>query len=182
LSLTAISSQFAIKYHHNITNLLHADLCEQFQNELAIVTSFTLQKRILRLAGWNPLRHDCCINTCIAYTGSLQRLEFCPHCKTPQRDEHGKTAPYLTLPLSPQIASLLAASGKTCEVMKYNIEMLESFEPSKIRDIHDALAVRSLLGKRVIVDGVEQQHQYFEDKQDVPLGMMTDGFQCFKRA
>lgn len=155
---------FTLKYCHNITNLLHTDLCEQFQNELSILTGFTLQKRILKLTGWNPVCHDCCINSCIAYTGLLQRLEFCPHCKTPQQDEHGKTAPYFTLPLSPQIASLYSASGNTHEAMKYNVEMLESFDPSKVRDIHNSTAVRSLLGKRVVVNGVEHQHTYFEDR------------------
>ncbi len=122
---------FALKYHHNITNLLHTNLCEQFQNELSILTGFTLQKQILKLAGWNLVHHNCCKNSCIAYTGLLQRLEFCLHCKSPQQDEHGKTAPYFTLPLSPQFTSLYSASGNTCEAMKYNIEMLESFEPSK---------------------------------------------------
>lgn len=48
--------------------------------------------------------------------------------------------------------------------MKYNVEMLESFDPSKVRDIHNSTAVRSLLGKRVVVNGVEHQHTYFEDR------------------
>ena len=60
--------------------------------------------------------------------------------------------------------------------------MLESFDPSKVRDIHNSTAVRSLLGKKVVVNGVEHQHTYFEDRQDVPIGMMTDGFLCFKWA
>ena len=48
--------------------------------------------------------------------------------------------------------------------MKYNAEMLDSFDPSKIRDIHDASVVQSLLGKKVVVNGVEQKHTYFKDK------------------
>jgi len=173
---------FALRYRHNITNLLYADLHEQFKNELSILTAFALQKRVLRLSGWKPVHHDCCINSCIAYTGPFHGLESCPHCKTPQQDIHGKSRPYFTLPLSPQISSLYAASGVTRVAMKYNAEMLESFTPSKIRDIHDATAICSLLGKCVEVSGIEQNHTYFQDTWDVPLGMMTDGFQCFKWA
>jgi len=30
---------FALKYRHNITNFLYADLCEQFKNNLSILTT-----------------------------------------------------------------------------------------------------------------------------------------------
>lgn len=173
---------FAIRYRHNITNLLHRDLREQFQNEISILTSFTLHKRVLKLAGWKPIQYDRGINSCIAYTGPFERLESCPHCHTPRRDENSKTSPYHTLPLAPQLTALYASSGATCEAMGHTAQMLESFDASKIRDIHDADVVQSLLGKRVVVNGQQQQHTYFGDKRDIPLGMMTDGFQCFKRA
>jgi hypothetical protein len=173
---------FAIRYRHNITNLLHQHLREQFQNEIAILTSFTLHKQVLKLAGWKPTQYDRCINSCIAYTGPFEKLESCPHCHIPRWDENGKTSPYYTLPLAPQLTALYASSGTTREAMNHTAQMLESFDASKIRDIHDANVVQSLLGKRVVVNGQQQQHTYFGDKRDVPLGMMTDGFQCFKRA
>ena len=173
---------FAIRYRHNITSLLYHDLREQFQNEIRILTSFTLQKRVLKLAGWKPERHDCCINSCIAYTGPFRRLESCPHCQAPWKDEHGQSSPYYTLPLAPQLTALYAASGSTRQAMNHTAQMLDSFDPSIIRDIHDASVVHSLLGKKVVVSNREQGHTYFEDKRDVPLGLMTDGFQCFKRA
>jgi hypothetical protein len=132
---------FAIKYRHNITHLLYSDLRELFRDELQLLTLFTLQKRALQLSGWKLNCHDRCINSCIAYTGPFQRLEACPHCKAPQHDERGQTTPYFTLPLAPQLTSMYASSGPTREAMKHNAEMLDSFDPNKIRDIHDAKAV-----------------------------------------
>jgi hypothetical protein len=173
---------FAIKNRHNITNLLYSDFRDLFRDELRILTAFTLQKRVMRLAGWKPDRHDMCINSCMAYTGAFKRLEACPHCRTPRKDEKGRSTPYHTFPLAPQLSSLYSGTGGSREAMNYTNEMLSSFDPTKVRDIHDGSVVRSLIGKKVVVNGKEQAHSYFADTRDVPLGMMTDGFQCFKRA
>ena len=173
---------FAIRYRHNITNLLYRDLCEQFQDELTILTSFTLQKRVLKLAGWKPECHDRCVNSCIAFTSAFRRLQSCPCCNEPRYNESGKASPYYTIPLIPQLTSLYAGSGATRNAMNHTAQMLDSFDPSKIRDIHDASVVQELLGKRVVVNGQKMRHMFFGDKRDIPLGMMTDGFQCFKRA
>jgi hypothetical protein len=65
--------------------------------------------------------------------------------------------------------------------MEHTKEMLDTYKEGVYRDVHDGEAVQRLLGKKVVVNRVEQAHTYFQDTRDIPLGMMTDGFQCFKR-
>jgi hypothetical protein len=64
--------------------------------------------------------------------------------------------------------------------MKHTARMLSSYDPDKYRDIHDAKAIRNLLDKKVVIGGECQSYSYFEDQRDIPLGLMTDGFQYFK--
>lgn len=112
----------------------------------------------------------------MGFTGPYKNLQECTYCHTP-RGNHS----YFTLPLAEQIRGLHAGAGEARDAMNYTKETLETYQPGVYRDIHDGEAVRRLLGQKVIVNGAEQDHCYFEDPRDIPLGMMTDGFQCFKR-
>jgi hypothetical protein len=172
---------FAINYRHKITKLLYSNLRDLFQYELQLLTLHRLKTRMFRLSGWNTQRYDCCINSCVAYTGIYHELETCPYCQTPRHDSRGKAGTFYTLPLTPQLQALYTGNRETRESMNYTAEMLDSYKPDKYRDIHDAQAIRNLLGSRVTCNGRSQKYSYFEDPRDIPLGLMTDGFQCFKR-
>jgi tnp2 family transposase len=167
---------FALRYRHNITKCLYSDMRKMFCKELRLLVAQTLTTRMAKLAGWKPIEHAACVNSCMAFTGSYEHLDRCYYCNTPRGDHS-----YFTLPLAPQLKSLYGGDGKARSAMDHTREMLESHNPGEYRDIHDGDAVRSLLGKKVVVDGEEQKHSYFQDTRDIPLGMMTDGFQCFKR-
>jgi hypothetical protein len=172
---------FAITYRHQVTRLLHTDLRNLFWHELRLLTIHRLKTRIFRLSGWKTSHYDCCINSCIAYTGIYQQLDSCPLCQTPRVDEKGKATTFYTLPITPQLQSLYSGNGAARKSMNYTAETLNSYQPHQLRDIHDAHVIRSLLDKKVIVNGEQQAYTYFKDRRDVPLGLMTDGFQCFKR-
>ncbi|PVF91701.1 hypothetical protein CPB86DRAFT_290180 [Serendipita vermifera] len=171
---------FALYYRHRITKLFHHDLSALFYEELKLLTICRLKTRIFYLSGWNSQRYNCCVNSCIAYTGIYRELADCPYCQMPRYDSKGKSATFYTLPLAPQLQALYANDGETRKSMHYTAEMLDTYQPEQYHDIHDAQAIRSLLGTQVTVNGRSQSYTYFEDRRDVPLGLMTDGFQCFK--
>jgi hypothetical protein len=166
---------FALRYRHNITNQFYLHHSLMFKEELQVLNMNALAKRMTKLAGWSPLKHECYINPCMAFTGPYSESQTCHYCHTPCSGHS-----YFTLPLAPQLTSLYAGDGDTREKMDHMKETLDSYQDGVYRDIHDGLAVRSLLGKQVMVNRKEQTHHYFEDKHDILLGLMTDGFQCFK--
>ena len=79
------------------------------------ILSFNQVKcRIAQLTGIDPLIHDICINTCMAYTGPFLDLEICPYCSEPRYDPitFASTQRKVTcqkfymLPIGPQIQAL----------------------------------------------------------------------------
>jgi hypothetical protein len=54
------------------------------------------------------------------------------------------------------------------------------YEPDKISDVFDGAHYAGLCRKRVIINGKELPHLYFQDPRDVALGLSTDGFAPFK--
>jgi len=82
--------------------------------------------------------HDMCVNSCIAYTGPLEKLESCPQCYEPRYQptpecnednddqdeeiEHVKVPhqQFSTLPLGPQLQALWAQEKvlKICVIGK----------------------------------------------------------------
>jgi hypothetical protein len=52
--------------------------------------------------------------------------------------------------------------------------------PGRTTDVFDGAHYRSLLGKRVVINGQEAPYTYFSDFRDIALGLATDGFGPFK--
>jgi len=53
-------------------------------------------------------------------------------------------------------------------------------ESGKISDVFDSTHYINLRRKKVVIDGKELPHQYFQDPHDVALGLSTDGFAPFR--
>ena len=61
-----------------------------------IPSAYLLRARAKALAGIEPIRYDCCINSHICYAGHYKHLEKCPECDEPRfsgHDSHGKPRP-----------------------------------------------------------------------------------------
>jgi len=59
-------------------------------------SEYILRAKAKALAEIEPLWFDCCVASCICYTGHYASLEKCPHCNEPRfrgLDRHGKPKP-----------------------------------------------------------------------------------------
>jgi hypothetical protein len=64
--------------------------------------------RVQFLSGFQPVRYDCCINSCIRFTGAYEDLPACPICADPRRDEKGAARAYFQyLPIIPRLRAML---------------------------------------------------------------------------
>ena len=83
-----------------------------------------LRARARELAGIEPVRYDCCINSHICFAGPYHSLDKCPQCKEPRysgHDSQGKPCPrrqFLYIPVIPQLRAFLE-SPHMAELMRY---------------------------------------------------------------
>lgn len=150
-----------------------------FAHRLTLDTVYNLHKRMSELSWVTKILYDCCINSCCCYTGSLSGNITCPYCKEARFDSNGKARQcFRYLPLTARLKNLFL-NTKTSELLDYRSEYMHN--ENEISDVFDGAHYCELLDEEVEIDGVVHEHRFFSEPRDVALGIMTDGFQIFKR-
>ena len=54
-----------------------------FLPDLDIPSYYKIKRLVASLTGIEPLVHDMCVNSCLAYTGPFLDLDACPLCSEP---------------------------------------------------------------------------------------------------
>ena len=145
-----------------------------------------LRAKAQSLAGIEPLRFDCCVDSCVCYAGHYASLEKCPRCGAPRYegfDSHGKPKPraqFFYIPLIPRLIAYLE-SPTVAQAMQYRSQ--HQYVPGLFRDIFDGFNYQALRGAPVTVHGqpVDPPTNYFMDPRDIALGLSTDGYGIFTR-
>jgi hypothetical protein len=137
-----------------------------------------VQKRVRSLAGFQPVRYSCCINSCVCFVGPYEDLTECPNCEEARFKANGEPRKcFVYIPIIPRLQAMLANSVQA-KKMRYRANHVH--EPGTIKDVFDGSHYQSLLN--TIVPGHEDNpFFYFSDERDIALGLSTDGFAPFKR-
>ena len=120
----------------------------------------------------------CCIHSGVCYTGRLATLLQCPHCQENQFDEYGNPCHHFGyIPLIPWLQGFFQ-SKEQIKLMSYQ----SNYEPSKdsMSDVFDSAAYQVLCQKKVMVDGQELGHKYYQDSQDIAFSFCIDSYLLFK--
>ncbi len=170
---------FAYKLRHKLTNEAFADIPNGFPIE-DMPTLATICSRIAFLSGIKADRYDCCPDSCMAYTGYLAELDKCSYCETTRYDEYGNPRQQFSyLPLK---LRLLAHRQHTETALKMFYRRDHEPDPSgTIRDIFDGEHYQNLRTRKIVVDGQNTRHKFFDDERDIALGLSTDGFAPWRR-
>jgi hypothetical protein len=172
---------FSWQVQNNLTQVALSQLPFVFPDR-PIPTWKVIMTRALHLAGLEPVFIDCCINSCMAFTGNHTKLKNCiwPKCKQPRYDTSGKPRKrFCYIPLIPRL-KMFMASERFSKLMQYRAHG-HHHEEGTVKDVFDGQHYRKLLSKRVTVDGKTCGHRFFSDGRDIALGLSTDGFAPFKR-
>jgi len=170
---------FKFKMFGNITRRSFNQMRYAFRHKLVIDSEWAMIRRISQLAGINPIKIDCCIKSCIAYTGKYELLERCPFCRQPRFTNDRKIRrTFKYIPLIPQIQSFFQ-SLSMIERMTYRSRF--EHHPDRICDVFDSAHYQRLLHQRVTVDGVKRPYNFFSDVRDIAFGLSMDGYLLFKR-
>ena len=136
------------------------------------------KKRVRSLAGFQPVRYSCCVNSCVCFVGPYEDLTECPNCKEARFKADGKPRKNFDyLPVIPRLQAMLANSMHV-EKMCYRAN--HEHEPGVIKDVFDGSHYQSLLDT-IVPAGEADPYFYFSDKRDIALGLSTDGFTPFKK-
>ena len=139
----------------------------------------TTLKRVQFLAGFQPERYDCCINSCICFTGPYVDLTTCPTCNTDRLKPNGEPGSYFQcIPLIPRLRAMVA-NRSLALAMRYRA-FDHQFNPPTITDVFDGSHYHTLLNTFVTVADQQLPFLFFNDPRDVALGLSTDGFGPFK--
>jgi hypothetical protein len=145
-----------------------------------------VRNHVAKLAGIKGVRIDCCVNSCIAYTGVYKDLRVCPYrgCKEPRfepdPDKPGQERTrrfFQYIPLIPRLINLYR-DPDTAKKLMYRTDRTPV--EGAVKDIFDAGHYHRLKRRRVNVGGETFDHRHFELDTDIALGLSTDGFGPFK--
>jgi len=163
------------------------DLRETVAGILNFDLEYKALKLLFDLSDLKPTIYHCCINSCIAYMGKYANLDVCPFCQEPRFFDSVKPTPrykYLYIPLIPQLRAIFT-NPTYWELCAYCGD--HNYLSNQTADYCDGTHYRALLNKNMEIiheDGQREvlQHKHFSDKQDIALGLFTDGFQLFKKS
>ncbi|KAJ7247743.1 hypothetical protein C8J57DRAFT_1240684 [Mycena rebaudengoi] len=149
-----------------------------FRHKLEVSSHWQMLHRITVLSGVEPVWYNCCINSCMAYTRHHKHRTDCQFCQESRHNSLGKPRRlFCYLPIIPRLQGFFI-NPKKVEALLYRHNYVHN--PDKVSDVFDGQHYRSLLTKKVVVDGKELSHRYFSGKYDIALGICIDSYLLFQ--
>ena len=143
-------------------------------------TLYQMKNRLEELSELMAESYDCCIKSCVAFTGPHKKLKACPRCRKPRYRRDGRPMKtYRYIPLIPQLVAFFL-NRELNQRMRYRGDGHPK-ENGDMTDVFDGLHYRQLLEKEVTINGHGLGHTYFSDHRDIALGLATDGVNPWRR-
>ena len=116
-------------------------------------------RRLQKLTGIMPVYHDCCINSCIAFTGDKASLESCPFCGAPRYEQqqvqvqsrarsHGQPLKrrgrkrFMVIPLTQRLQLQWRCPARASMLRKYRHDLQQTHKEGVYRDVFDGKLFR----------------------------------------
>lgn len=159
----------------------YAEMRKTFDHKMNLDSLYVATRRIAELSGLKETLYDCCVNSCICYTGKYSNLNRCPYsdCKESRFDTQGQPRRRFSyLPLIPRFSAMYQ-SKDTAHLLSYRADFRHV--PGTVQDVFSGSHYQEMLRRRVEVDGEKLRHNFFSDRRDIAVGVCTDGFLLFNR-
>ncbi|KAL1701989.1 hypothetical protein EV121DRAFT_210964, partial [Schizophyllum commune] len=148
------------------------------------IPSYKMAKRLTeKLSGVEATEYDCCINSCLCYTGPHANETVCPYCKESRRDDTGKPRRrFRYIPIIPRLRSFYQNSDMATKMLyRHKSRNDAQHDPETMYDMMDGTHYDRLTRTKVVVNEKEYAHRFFDDHHNIALGLSTDGFAPFRR-
>lgn len=171
---------FNYKIDTEISTGAFEKLPRAFPELSSLQSLYRTRTRVARLSGVLGVQIDCCVNSCVAFTGTIKHMEQCPYCGQDRYvgNSHQRRArcQFRYIPIIPRLRNFFHDPNMIHQLL-YRAQ--RHAEPGIVADIFDGTHYQKLLGKHVSVAGEELGHNFFSNASDLALGLATDGFAPF---
>ncbi|CAE6431615.1 unnamed protein product, partial [Rhizoctonia solani] len=172
--LRFLASRLRTHFSRQTYDDLRHGACE----ELQLPSEFVAWRRLRILSGLETRAYDCCVHSCCCFLGKYKDLTSCPFCKEARFKSNGQPRRvFRYTPLIPQLRGRFQ-DPEISKKLGYRVLAEQQYQPGKILDVFDAEYYRLL--RRTLLDP-ETGYHFFDNQQDLALGIATDGFTLFKR-
>ncbi|QRW11694.1 Transposase family Tnp2 protein [Ceratobasidium sp. AG-Ba] len=172
--LELLATRLRTHFSHSTWNDLRLGVCADYN----IPSEFIAWRRLRILSGLDTKSLDCCINSCVCYVGRFTAYQACPFCREQRLNANRKPRRvFHYTPLIPQLRALYQDAAMA-EKLRYRNEADQGPEPGIIHDVFDGEDYRRLRATPVNPPG---GYHFFDNAEDVALGLSTDGVTLFKR-
>ncbi|QRW14127.1 Transposase family Tnp2 protein [Ceratobasidium sp. AG-Ba] len=146
--------------------------------EHEIPSEFIAWRRLRILSGLDTVPYDCCINSCLCYLGRFADLEACSFCGEQRyAANHKPRRVFHYTPLIPQLRALFQNTAMVTK-LRYRSEADVDRELGVTHDVFDGQDYRRLRATPIDQPG---GYCFFDNPEDIALGLSTDGVTLFKR-
>jgi len=172
---------FVMMLRNNLTALSFDKMLYTFSNA-GMETLAKMRSHAWYLSRFEPIKLECCINSCVCFTGLHTGLNECPRCKTSHLNESGEARQTFSyMPLIPRLHAFMSNRAYATHLQYRADEHAKTCRNGMTTDIFNRLHYRLLLGERVVAGDQRLVHHYFLDHRDVALCFTTNGFDPFKK-
>ncbi|KAF8751525.1 Transposase family tnp2 [Rhizoctonia solani] len=172
--LELLATRLRTCFSRSTWNDLRLGVCADYN----IPSEFIAWRRLRILAGLDTKTYHCCINSCVCYIGRFDDLQACPFCRERRLNANRKPRRvFHYTPLIPQLRALYQDAAMAAK-LRYRDEADQGPEPGVIHDVFDGQDYRRLRATPVNPPG---GYHFFDNPEDLALGLSTDGVTLFKR-
>ena len=138
-----------------------------------------IAERILeRASELRPEIYDCCVGSCVCFTGEFENDTTCPICEEPRYDQRKKARNrFRYIPIIPRLQAMFK-DPKLIKLLLHRVQ--RESDPNIIEDVLDGGVIQRLLDSHVEIDGKKQQYKYGEFETDIFLALTCDGVSVHK--
>jgi hypothetical protein len=150
-----------------------------FQHKLQILSLYVITHKLAIISGITPVWYDCCVNSCVAYTGDHKDKQQCPICAESRYTQHQQPRRmFCYIPLIPRLQKFFSNPNLINQLSyRHNYK----HDPDQISDVFDGEHYRTLQQKVVTINGTPLNHKYFSGEHDIAFSVCLDSYLLYKR-
>lgn len=168
----------ALKIGNQLTRKAYKGVQQLTKGYMAIGSEYAAGRILERASGLSFQIYDCCVNSCICFTGEFDLLTICPLCEEPRYDRRQKARNrFRYIPIIPRLQAMFR-DQEVIKLLLYRFQ--RQADPNQIDDVWDGTILRELLNKYVAIDGQIQGYLYGELDTDIFLAFTCDGISIHK--
>ena len=116
--------------------------------------------------------YNCCIRSCMCFTGKYENDTTCPICKEPHYDQHKKAQNWFCyIPIILWLQAMFK-DPKLIDLLLHQVQC-ES-DPNLFEDVLDCSVIQQLLASHVKINGKKHAYRYGEFETNIFLALTCD--------